>query len=97
MRRTNIYLPEAQLEVLRRLGDERGVPVAELVRQAVDRWLDSQGVRLLPEDEWSTRIEALLARRRQTAPGRAPTEMAVDRDVTLAIQEARRSRAARRR
>lgn len=71
--------------------------MAELVREAIDAWLDAQGVRVVPEDEWQRRFDDLLARRRELArerPGRPET---VERDVLAAVCEARRARAARRR
>jgi hypothetical protein len=95
MKRTNIYLSEDQLSTLQALGDQRGQPVAELVRQAVDDWLRSQGVRVLDEGQWGRRFDSLLARRVGTR--RPPSSAAVDRDVSAAIREVRRGRAARRR
>jgi hypothetical protein len=96
MQRTNIYLSDPQLQTLRRLGEQRGVPVAELVRQAVDAWLRSQGVRSVPEDEWDQRFRGLLLRRSRAAKGRSAGEADVQRDVALAVKEARRAKAARR-
>lgn len=92
MRRTNIYLADDQLAALRNLGGRRGVSVAELVREAVDAWLASQGVRTLTEDEWERRFGALLARRRKAATGTSAE--AVERDVIRAVAEVRRARAA---
>lgn len=96
MRRTNIYLSEEQRTTLQALGDQRGVPMSELVRQAIDEWLRSQGVRVLGEDEWAQRFDALMARRK-LALGRSPSQTTVDRDVAAAVREVRRARAARRR
>lgn len=42
MERTNIYLPKPALALLRALAQERGIPVAELVRRAIDEWLKRQ-------------------------------------------------------
>jgi hypothetical protein len=97
MKRTNIYLSESQLATLQALGDQRGVPMAELVRQALDEWLAAQGVRVLGEDEWARRFDALLTRRRGAAGARPPSPSAVQNDVTAAVREVRRARAARRR
>jgi hypothetical protein len=97
MQRTNIYLSDQQLDLLRRLADQRGVAVAELVRQAVDTWLNEQGARLIPEDEWSKRFEALLERRRSIAQELTPSERQVEWDVAAAVTSARSARAARRR
>lgn len=97
VKRTNIYLPDDQLSLLRRVSESRGRPVAELVRDAVDSWLVAQGVRQIPEDEWQTRFEALLGRRRKVAQRGGFAEDAVMRDVTAAARVVRRSRPARRR
>jgi ribbon-helix-helix CopG family protein len=97
MQRTNIYLSEEQLEALRRVGESRDVPVASLVREAVDEWLDKQGVRAVPEDEWRRRFEALLRRRDRIAKERGFKKEDVERDVMAAVREVRRARSARRR
>jgi len=40
MTRYNAHLPvEQQLEPLRRIAEEKGVTVAELIRRAIDEWL----------------------------------------------------------
>lgn len=96
MQRTNIYLDERQLELLRVVGERRGTPVAALVREAIDRWLDEQGVRRVGEDEWGRRFDSLLERRRTVAAGRGFSEEDVERDVMAAVREARKARAARR-
>ena len=96
MRRTNVYLSDDQLEALRHLGSRRGEPVAQLVREAVDAWLASQNVRLVPEEEWGRRFGEMLARRSAIARKRGWTEEEVERDVTAAVREVRRARAARR-
>jgi hypothetical protein len=97
MRRTNIYLPAEQLDVLRRVGESRGRPVASLVREAVDSWLSAQKIRRIPESEWQARFAALLARRDRIAKERGFSEDEVVRDVNKAVREVRRRRAARRR
>jgi Ribbon-helix-helix protein, copG family len=97
LRRTNVYLSNEQLEALRHLGARRGEPVAQLVREAVDAWLVAQNVRLVSEDEWRRRFGELLARRTALARERGWTEEEVEQDVTAAVREVRRARAARRR
>jgi hypothetical protein len=97
MRRTNIYLSEDQLATLQALGGQRGIAMSELVRQAIDEWLRAQGVRVLTEDEWGQRFDALLSRRRVAGGLRSPSPSTVDRDVSAAVREVRRARAARRR
>jgi len=97
MRRTNIYLPDEKLDLLRQLGERRGVPVAQLVREAVDEWLERQGVRSVTRDEWERRFDELMERRRRIAAEHEWTEEEVERDVLSAVREVRRARAARRR
>lgn len=97
MRRTNIYLPDQQLDLLRRVSENRGRPVAELVRDAVDSWLAAQGIRAIPPDEWQARFDALLDRRGKIAERGGFSEEAVVRDVNAAVREVRRTRTARRR
>jgi len=92
MRRTNIYLDDAQLKSLRTLGQRRGEPVAHLVRDAVTEYLAAQGVAPLTADEWEARFDALLARRRRVANRRQFDESAVQRDVNLAVEEVRHRR-----
>jgi len=97
MKRTNIYLDDDQLALLRGLGESRGEPVAALVREAVDAWLDAQGARQIPRDEWESRFDALLRRRDRIGKEHGFTEEEVERDVMEAIREVRKARAARRR
>ncbi len=40
MIRTNIYLPEVQRERLQRLGAQTGLSESELIRRAIDRFLE---------------------------------------------------------
>lgn len=97
MRRTNIYLPDGQLSLLRQVSEDRGKPVAELVRDAVDTWLKAQGIQGISEDEWQARFDALLGRRAKVAAARSFAEEQVQRDVNAAVRAVRRRRAARRR
>jgi Ribbon-helix-helix protein, copG family len=93
MKRTNVYLGTDQLERLRLLGERRGLPVAELVRQAIDSWLETQGVRAVTEDEWQRRFDALIERRRGVAAELGVDEERLRRDVALAVRDARKARA----
>ncbi len=92
MKRTNIYLDEAQLGALRAAGEARGESVAALVRRAVEEWLESNGVRQIPEDEWQARFTALLARRERIARRVKPAPERVERDVATAVAEVRSAR-----
>ncbi len=97
MERTNIYLDEREITALRMLSRRTGRPLAALVREALDAWLDAQGVRVVTEDEWSRRFAELLGRRGRLAVAEGWTEEQVAPDVARAVAEVRRSRAAGRR
>ncbi len=95
MKRTNIYLPEEQLRALRHVSESRGRPVAELVRDAVAAWLKAQGVRVITDDGWATRSDALMERRRKIAEAHDWDEEQIMRDAVEAVREVRRMRSAR--
>jgi transposase InsO family protein len=97
MQRTNIYLDDEQLSLLRALGSQRGQPVAELIRSAIDAWLEEQGVRSLDRGEWERRFERLLRRRRRLARELGLDELRVQSKVDETVREVRKARAARRR
>lgn len=97
MQRTNVYLDDTQLGLLRALSTMRGEPVAALVREAIDAWLEAQGAKKIPDDEWGRRFDELLERRQRIADELELTEEQVERDVFEAIREVREARAARRR
>ena len=97
MERTNIYLPEEQLQALRAVAEQRGGTVASLVREAIASWLSAQGAVVIPEDEWERRFDALLEQRRGIARELELGEDEVERDVMAAVREVRKARAARRR
>lgn len=92
MRRTNIYLTDDELSGLQLVGKRQGKAVAELVREAVDTWLEAQGVRQVEPDEWADRFGQLLDRRRRVAEGTGWSEAAIAEDV-LATVTALRGRA----
>ena len=95
MQRTNIYLDDEQLTALRQLADQRGQPVAVLVRQAVNAWLAAEGVKVITEDEWQRRFARLLDRRAVTAQRGKFDAQQVARDVAAAVKEVRGGRSAR--
>ena len=43
MIRTQIQLSEDQVEKLKEVGAQRDVSLAEMIRQAVDQWISTQG------------------------------------------------------
>ena len=92
MIRTNVYLDERQLSALRSASESRGEPVAALVRQAIDEWLEENGVRPIPDDEWERRFDALLERREAVARRLKPSQRRVERDVAAAVAEVRAAR-----
>ncbi|MGQ0483229.1 MAG: ribbon-helix-helix protein, CopG family [Pseudonocardia sp.] len=95
MQRTNIFLDDRQLDLLRRLGAQRGTPVAGLVREAIDEWLERNRVRAVNEDEWQQRFDSLLARR--AAVSQSVDEAQVTADVADAVAEVRSERVRARR
>jgi hypothetical protein len=97
MERTNIYLDEREVAALRMLSRRTGRPVAALVREAVDAWLDARGVRVVAEDEWTRRFAELLGRRGRLAAAEGWSDEQVAPDIARAVAEVRRSRAAGRR
>lgn len=46
MKRTALFLKEAQLKKLRRLSEKTGAPIAELIRRAVDAYLKQRAKEL---------------------------------------------------
>lgn len=93
MQRTNIYLDDRQVSLLRQLGTQRGEPVASLIRAAVDEWLERQGARAATDDEWQQRFTALLDRRADVAERVPADEEQVAADVADAVAEVRSERA----
>ena len=96
MKRTNIYLEDAQLDLLGRVAEDQGTSVAALVRTAVDAFIRSRSLKALPPDEWNRRFYRLMKRRRREARRLGLTQEIVDREVAEAVREVRRARRARR-
>lgn len=92
-----MYLDEVQLELLRRVAEQRGAPIAALIREAIDAWLAAQGVRQIGPDEWGRRFDALIGRRQAIAERDGFDPTAVDLDVLDEIRRVRVKRAPRRR
>jgi predicted DNA-binding protein len=42
MKRTALFLQEEQIKKLQKLSDKTGAPVAELIRRAIDRYLQER-------------------------------------------------------
>lgn len=49
MNRTNIYLPDAMLNKLREMAGESGLSVAEIVRRALDEYVERKSTASAPE------------------------------------------------
>ncbi|MEW6283345.1 MAG: CopG family transcriptional regulator [Candidatus Eremiobacterota bacterium] len=64
MHRTQIYLPEEAYRALREIGQRRRLTLAEVIRQAVERYLDAESAQALQEalqasrGAWSGRVGA---------------------------------------
>jgi predicted DNA-binding ribbon-helix-helix protein len=43
MKRISLFLPDPQIAALRKIAEEKGMTVAELIRRAIDEWLARQG------------------------------------------------------
>ncbi len=88
MQRTNIYLDEDQLRLLKHLAAEENKPVADFVRQAVDQFLRS---RLENDVTWQNDMTALVERvRSRVSPAIDPDE--IERDIREARQDVRTRR-----
>ena len=87
MQRTNIYLDDDQLHLLKHLAAEEGQSVAGLVRQAVDAYLAQ---RLNSDSAWTERLTKLLDRVRSRMPATIPAEE-IEADITAARQEVRQA------
>ena len=100
MKRTNIYLDDEQLRLLKHIAVEEGRSFTEVVRQALQQYLDSyrrESAEDLSPDVWTRRMDTLLARVRERSSKYSPAENASD--ITAASEDSRRRgvNAARRR
>jgi hypothetical protein len=92
MQRTNIYLEDDQLRVLKHLAAEERQSVADLVRRAVDVYLSQ---RLADDDDWRARLDQLVARIQARIPQSvSPDE--IEADITAARAEVKQARRAAR-
>lgn len=46
MKRTALFLKEEQIEKLQKLSDKTGAPLAELIRRAIDKYLQERAKEL---------------------------------------------------
>jgi len=66
MVRTQIQLSEDQVQTLKELAAERDASLAELIRQAIDSWLEAEGV--LSKEERKRRAKAAVGQFRSGLP-----------------------------
>ena len=88
MQRTNVYLDEEQLRLLKHLAAEDRQSVATLVRQAIDSYLTA---RLAHDQMWDRHLAQLLERVRARVPASIPPEE-IEADITVARRDARAAR-----
>lgn len=105
MKRTNVYLDEEQVRVLRHLAIEEGRSFTDLVREALNSYLAQRGLpstsrvsgprRAIPAEEWQARFGQALDQLRAHAPVELSSEE-IEAEITSAREEVRRERAERR-
>ena len=87
-RRTNIYLDEDQLRLLKHLAAEDNKPMADLVRQVVEQFLR---IRLENRGIWQNDMTALIERvRSRMSPAIDPDK--IEREIREARHEVRAAR-----
>lgn len=85
VQRTNIYLDEDQLRLLKHLAAEDQKPVADLVRRAVDEFLRT---RLDNDMTWQNDMAALIERVRRRLPSAIEPDE-IERDIREARRDVR--------
>lgn len=93
MHRTNIYLDDEQLCLLKHVAAEEGKSMADVVRLAVDLYLAR---RLVDDEQWRERFARLITRVQQRIPPEISPEE-IEADITVARGEVRQAHRATRR
>ena len=104
MKRTNVYLDEEQSRVLRHLAIEEGRSFTDIVREALNEYLQRRGLDVIsrisgprgaaPEGEWEARLHSALQRLRSRIPSDVgPDE--IEAEITAARAEVRKGSANR--
>ena len=91
MKRTNIYLEEDQLRLLKHIAVEEGRSFTELVRLAIFEFLNNyqkKGKSISSSDDWPNRINKLLTRVHRRTGHISSKE--IESDITAAFKETRR-------
>lgn len=95
MKRTNIYLDEAQARLLRHLAVERDSSFTAVVRQAINEYLERNHLDVTdlvraplkePDAAWREEMRAMLREIRSHIPPDADPDE-IERDITLAREE----------
>jgi Arc/MetJ-type ribon-helix-helix transcriptional regulator len=96
MRRTNIYLDPDTLRALKMVAANEDASVSDLVRTAIDKFLESRAAGDGSVAQLSTTLlDDVLRRVDERRPADIPQDE-IERDVADAVAEARAERAARR-
>jgi hypothetical protein len=85
MKRTNIYLDEAQAAALERVARTQGISRAELIRQLIDRSIGASGVADLDTDLAAIRDSFGIARDEDISFGRGSDERSRHLDRTAEL------------
>jgi hypothetical protein len=106
MKRTNIYLDEAQARLLRHLAAEEGSSFTAVVRQAINEYLERNNLDVtalvrgpdysISDEEWRAGMDAALQRIRAGVPADM-TSQEIEDLITAASDEVREERRARER
>ena len=105
MKRTNVYIDEEQLRVLRHVAVETGRSFTEIVREALNEYMKRRGVesasrvigprRTMSDEEWRSRFDSVLERIRAGLPQDLNPEE-IEAEITEAWREVREQKAVRR-
>jgi hypothetical protein len=101
MKRTNIYLDEDQLRLLRHLAVEQDRSFTAIVREALDDYLVRQGLATAPRVQaprletpnaaWRARLDDVLGRLRSQAPPEL-SAAEIESEITAALRDVRAAR-----
>ena len=105
MKRTNVYIDEEQLRVLRHIAVETGRSFTDIVREALNEYMTRRGVEsasrvigprhTMSDEEWRSRLDTVLERIRAGVPEDLnPAE--IEEEITEAWREVREQKALRR-
>lgn len=93
MKRTNVYLEDDQLRLLKHIAVEENRSFTDLVRQALQEFLERYQQKTHPApavNEWQRRLDRLLAQVHERTAAFSAEE--IEADITAASEESRRQR-----